>query len=142
MAILGAGQPDPQFLPALHADLHASGMAQKVSISLIADLGSMTGRAGLHDLTLLMGLDHGHSSLQALHNAIRQKLVQFGSDYQVLYCTPEEKIDLVLRLIEHQLQPVGTNRAVRDGSSRPWVWVCDKCSDPACEQQLLSGLLA
>lgn len=140
VAILDAAQPDPQFLAALHAALHASGAAKKVSVSLTAAFSSLTGRAGSHDVTLLMGLAHGQASLHAPHAAIRQALMQSGSDYQVLYGTSEEKLDLALKIIDHRLQPADASLAVGDESPRPWQWACDKCSDPACEYQLLTGL--
>jgi hypothetical protein len=26
--------------------------------------------------------------------------------------------------------------------NQPWVWMCEKCSDPQCEHRLLTALLA
>jgi hypothetical protein len=141
VGVLAAVQPDPQFLPVIRAALHVRGIAQRVSVRLIANSRHVTAKSNL-DLNLLMGLDHDQHPLQAIHNAIRQTLVKAGAAYQVLYGTPEEKIDLILRLIEQRLNPAAKSRIARHDSARPWVWACEKCSDPSCEHQLLTGLLS
>ena len=93
------------------------------------------------DHTLLLALDVGPADNTAaaprLHMdaLLRQVLVQAQLSFQVIYGLGEERLAQALSALQR-------SPAVREARRKPWVWACDKCSDPACEHRLLSDLLA
>ena len=120
-----------------------------------------------YDLVLLMGLelpvrepDMGDSPVltarmnearEAADQSIRAALRQAGMPYQVIYGSAEERLAHALAALEPLLKTAGQrlrhspgamSNPGSAGKTRPWVWVCDKCSDPQCEHRLLSDLLA
>lgn len=92
-----------------------------------------------YDLTLLTGLDLPPSQAAATHLTqtqqeqadawLRATLQQAGIAYGVVYGNGPQRLRNALRLI--------TPEDVAPGN---WNWVCEKCSDPACEYQLFTGL--
>ena len=99
------------------------------------------------DLILLMGLGCQQSpGITALDQAIRLTLAQTGSAFEVLYGTTQARLAQALHALDKRL--VKTSAAAlspRDpveANPKPWLWSCDKCSDPQCEHTLLSQLLA
>lgn len=106
------------------------------------------------DLVLLMGLEptaHSRISLtredltqEVSDQSIRAALADAGVAYQVLYGASNERLAHALRAIE-SLLPCASPRhsaSADSAKNRPWVWICDKCSDPQCEHRLLTALLA
>jgi nicotinamide riboside kinase len=104
-------------------------------------------RQATYDATLLTGLDlpwvadglqrdgpHVREPVDAL---VRAGLEKAGVNYQVVYGSGPQRLANAV----DALARVGIGAApVQEGSGRPWVWVCDKCSDPECEHKLFRGL--
>ena len=93
-----------------------------------------------------MGCENVDPQVEAADAAIRSALAQSGTAYQVLYGDPNDRLSQALKLVEAELQQPSSLHPgpvdEKDGSTRAWVWLCDKCSDPQCEHRLLSDLLA
>lgn len=88
---------------------------------------------------------------EAADQSIRTALLQAGVPYRVIYGSAEERLAHALAALEPLLKTAGQRLRQSHGAAggpdnagktRPWVWVCDKCSDPQCEHRLLSDLLA
>lgn len=146
-----------QLAAALDNALKISGHEATVAVTDAAPLPADLPSFGL---TLLMGLEE--APLQAAktadecrhlqHNAdqsIRAALSQAGIPYRVMYGTAEQRLTRALEAAQ-SLRPRApaftrsTPGAIPSPqkSKKAWVWVCEKCSDPACEHRLLSDLLA
>jgi hypothetical protein len=94
------------------------------------------------DLVLLCGLESADQTQQAADQSIRSALAAASMAYCVLYGGAPQRLAQALAAVE-RLQPGLPLREQQPaGKSRPWVWACDKCSDPVCEHRLLSDLLA
>lgn len=101
-------------------------------------------------LTLLMGLDLAATDAagperDAADQALRQTLTQAGVRYTVIYGQGPERLHNALLALQSLLpgKPSGpSSRLSTPQRQPPWVWSCDKCSDPQCERRLLSDLLA
>lgn len=99
-----------------------------------------------YDLTLLMGLDvpwqaDGPQARAPMDQMIRAALTRGGVDFKVIYGLGEERLQHALEAIQALMPlPDAIQNPARAGA--PWVWLCDKCSDPQCEHRLLSDLLA
>ena len=113
-------------------------------------------------LTLVTGLDlpwqadglqrdgpHAREPVDAL---LRAALQRGGIAVRTIYGLGDERLKQVLTALPNQLRhsraggnPVqaSVDSRVRgnDEPARPWVWACDKCSDPECEHRLFSALL-
>jgi nicotinamide riboside kinase len=95
------------------------------------------------DHTLLLALDVGPANANSADTAqrlrmdalLRQTLVQAQIPFQVIYGLGEDRLAQALSALKR-------SPAVREARRKPWVWACDKCSDPVCEHRLLSDLLA
>ncbi len=95
------------------------------------------------DHTLLLALDVGPTNANSTDTAqrlqmdalLRQTLVQGKIPFQVIYGLGEDRLAQALSALKR-------SPTVREARHKPWVWACDKCSDPACEHRLLSDLLA
>lgn len=104
-----------------------------------------------YDLILLLGLQSPAPSpelaarQQAADQSIRAALALSGLAYRVIYGDATERQEQALREIRRLLPPeaqaAGLLSPPQD-KPKPWVWACDKCSDPSCEHRLLSDLLA
>ncbi len=108
-----------------------------------------------HDLILLMGLDIRSTARleqEAADQEIRAALAHANISYRVLYGVVEERLHHAIEACKSLKQatqlpetaiaaapPTGVETAKK---ARQWVWLCEKCSDPACEHRLLSDLLA
>ncbi|MEY3871264.1 MAG: hypothetical protein RLZZ296_259 [Pseudomonadota bacterium] len=96
------------------------------------------------DHRLLLGLDLVPSALalqiqsaeerSRMDTLLRRSLTQAGLSFQVIYGTGEERLKQALVAVSAQPTQTPSPR-------KPWLWACDKCSDPACEHKLLSDLL-
>lgn len=95
-----------------------------------------------YGLVLLCGLEVLEQSQQAAEQSIRSSLAAAGMAFCVLYGSTPQRLAQALAAV-HRVQP---GRPFQDeqpaARSKPWVWACDKCSDPVCEHRLLSDLLA
>ena len=101
-----------------------------------------------HDLVLLAGLDMPSSAQpaqQALDRQIRAALADAGMAYRVIYGLGEERLRQALQACGGLLMAGPTQsqgHIIASKKAKPWAWMCEKCSDPACEHRLLSDLLA
>ena len=77
----------------------------------------------------------GGKQRQQMDALLRSTLVQAGLPFQVIYGLGEHRLAQALAALGKPAAESGSGR-------KPWVWVCDKCSDPVCEHRLLSDLLA
>ena len=96
-----------------------------------------------YDLTLLMGLETALEDALQADRSIRTAMARTGSNYEVLYGTTAERLAQAVTVIQKHL-PEHANSVIAkpDRSTKPWGWMCDKCSDPQCEHRLLTNLLA
>lgn len=113
-----------------------------------------------YDLVLLTGLQDGVSpsshkasqtpgcpqAQQMADAAIRATLSSAKISYRVLYGCDEERLAQACAALQSLLPAVkapaqpGLIRAHKKPT--PWVWPCEKCSDPQYENRLLTTLLA
>ncbi len=112
------------------------------------------------DHSLLLGLDLAPSTSarqpQNIHERrrmdtlLRRSLTQAGVPFQVIYGNGNERLAQaltalsVLSVLSVSQPPeakLETAAAQTPSPRQPWVWACDKCSDPVCEHRLLSDLL-
>jgi len=115
--------------------------AQVAVTEPFASSGGATGHTG-YGLTLLCGLESAEAARQAADQAIRSALAAAGTAYCVLYGSAPQRLGQALAAVERLLPGSSPRKQAPAGRSKAWVWVCDKCSDPACEHRLLSDLLA
>lgn len=98
-----------------------------------------------YDLTLVTGLDlpwvpdglqrDGPQVRAPVDALVRTALASAGIGFRVVYGSGEQRVLNALAAIEAQAAPPVPR------TSRPWTWVCDKCSDPACEHRLFTARL-
>jgi nicotinamide riboside kinase len=99
------------------------------------------------DITLLTGLDmpwqadgiqrdgaHARGPVDAL---LRRRLSEAQIGYQVVYGLGEQRLQNAMHCIA---APAIFQGATGQKTTKKWAWVCDKCSDPACEHRLFSQL--
>ena len=99
-----------------------------------------------YDVTLLTGLDipwvadglqrdgpHVREPVDAL---IRDALAKANVPYRMVYGTGAQRLENALTAID----ALSASERATEDSKRPWVWACDKCSDPECEHRLFTGL--
>ena len=170
LALVGAPYTGKSALAAaLNETLKTSACAASASVVVVPAPLPAASLAG-YDLVLLMGLetpvrgpDMGdlpaltaqmNEVREAADQSIRTALLQAGVPYQVIYGSAEERLTHALAALEPLLKTAGKRLRQSPGSVGspdsagkarpwvPWVWVCDKCSDPQCEHRLLSDLLA
>jgi len=95
---------------------------------------------------LLMGLDlpaQGgiHPAQAAAELDLRQTLSLAGLPFSVIYGLGSARLHNALDALR-ATTPGALPETGASDRQRPWVWVCDGCSDPGCEHRLLSALLA
>ena len=100
-----------------------------------------------HAHLLLMGLDlparrSVHLSQAAADLDLRQTLCQASLPYSVVYGLGAVRLHNALDALRLSLSGNVLSGAGTSDRQRPWAWACDSCSDPGCEQRLLSALLA
>lgn len=124
---------------ALDRALQDAGRIARVEV--INPSAASTGPAG-YGLVLLCGLESAEHTRQAADQRIRSDLADAGMVYCVLYGSAPQRLAQALGAV-NRLQPgLLPQEQPADARSKPWVWVCEKCSDPVCEHRLLSDLLA
>lgn len=102
-----------------------------------------------YDATLVTGLDlpwmpdgllrddpHGREPVDRL---VRASLARAGVNYHVVYGTGPLRLAGALDALA-RLGVAGADSGRTPSSGRPWVWNCEKCSDPECEHRLFSRL--
>ena len=101
-----------------------------------------------YDATLLTGLDlpwvpdglqRDAAQPREEVDALLRSLLQGAQlPFQVIYGQGPQRLDSALQaLVSAGVLPAGiVERTVDSGAQRAWVWVCEKCSDPACEHRL------
>ena len=154
LALLGGSDATVRLLADALAEA-ASGSGWSVQIATPAHTPELQAELARFDLILLAGLEsNGSPNADAAHEqALRKALASTNIPYQVLYGTHPERLARALHALESLLaERVPASRPVSAGSAslvawpkprpKPWVWSCDKCSDPQCEYRLLSDLLA
>ena len=106
------------------------------------------------DHSLLLGLDlapsvralqpHSAAERSRMDTLLRRSLTQASVPFQVIYGSGNERLRQALSALGALKSPavnLATPPAETSSRRKPWVWACDKCSDPACEHRLLSDLL-
>ena len=148
VALAGAaGSGKAQLLFALNQALENGGLSAVVVVVVVVYPAAFAASAPAScDLTLLMGLETRHRDMQPADQRVRTALASNGTSFQVLYGTSEERLAQAMNLITTRVsQPTKSatlpNSEV-SGQRKPWLWSCDKCSDPQCEHKLLTALLA
>ena len=143
ICLLGAlGDGRQQLAEALAISLLAHGWPASVRVT-----DDIT-EAAAQDLMLLMGLDEVTGCAPESDRSIRAALSATAMPYAVLYGSHEERHSQALLLVHNRLTKIGIAASPPSATCsltpkpKPWVWLCDKCSDPLCEHRLLSTLLA
>ena len=147
-----------QLASALNGAVKTAGWQILVVIVADADTPALQADLASFDLILLMGLEPTAQSRifetsaqaldlarQAADQSIRAALADAAVPYRVLYGAIDERLAHALHAIESLLPPAGPRprQSAPSGGAKnqPWVWICDKCSDPQCEHRLLTALL-
>jgi hypothetical protein len=95
------------------------------------------------DAVLLMGLDLPcvSADAEAQDAMLRSQLQRAQVPYQVVYGSGPQRLHAALVALEAAgWLPPGTAPRPSGDATRHWAWVCDKCSDPACEHRLFTHL--
>jgi hypothetical protein len=133
-----------QLASALNGTLKASGW--QAILEVVGDTPADQTDLAAFDLVLLMGLQTTTQSQEAADLSIRARLALAAVSYRVLYGTSEERLAHALNAIESLLPRAEAsprqNSFSASSRKQPWVWMCEKCSDPGCEHRLLTTLLA
>lgn len=102
------------------------------------------------DSVFLRGLQSPASadlSRQAADDSIRTALRLSETPFHVVYGSDAQSLEQMMRAIENlgTVPPITAAPSIQKPRSlngaAPWVWLCDKCSDPQCEHRLLTDLL-
>jgi len=142
IAVTGASPTDKTELA--RALGHALKEAGRDALVAVTDSPVPSGKAAAREiLTLLCGLESAEPALLAADQAIRSALAAANTPFCVVYGSTPQRLAQALGAVE-RLQPglPPLQDGQHEGRGKAWVWVCDKCSDPACEHRLLSDLLA
>jgi nicotinamide riboside kinase len=106
------------------------------------------------DHSLLLGLDlapsaralqpHSTAERSRMDTLLRRSLTQAGVPFQVIYGMGDERLQQALSALGAMNSLAAKSETPQEETAsprKPWVWACDKCSDPVCEHKLLSDLL-
>ena len=98
-----------------------------------------------YDVTLVTGLDlpwvadglfrdgpHVREPVDAL---VRGALADGDIAYRTVYGVGDERLRNALAAVDS-----AWDGRSAEANAKPWVWVCDKCSDPQCEHRLFTAL--
>jgi hypothetical protein len=58
----------------------------------------------------------------------------------VVYGSGPQRLEGALAALAGILPPGAVDRAPSQRETGPWIWSCEKCSDPECEHRLFSRL--
>jgi nicotinamide riboside kinase len=99
--------------------------------------------------TLLTGLDlpwvadglqrDGPHVREPVDAMVREALATAGVPFRTVYGQGPERLASALAALAPAL-PGGIGETGAAPFARPWVWTCDKCSDPDCEHRLFTSL--
>jgi nicotinamide riboside kinase len=103
-----------------------------------------------YDATLVTGLDlpwvpdglhrDAGAPREDVDALVRTLLNRAGVAFQVVYGEGPQRLAHALQaLAAANVLPPGSAAPVQ-GTRRPWVWACEKCSDPECEHRLFTQL--
>jgi len=102
-----------------------------------------------YDATLVTGLDlpwtpdglqrEGPQAREAVDRLVRASLGRAGVNYHVVYGTGPSRLSGALDALA-RVGVAGADSGRTPVSGGPWVWNCEKCSDPDCEHRLFSRL--
>ncbi len=108
-------------------------------------------RQATYDHTLVTGLDlpwvadglhrdadHPREEVDTLVRALLQR---GGTGFQVVYGSGPTRLQGALAGLRSAGILRTQDSAAADEAAAPWVWSCEKCSDPACEHRLFRRLL-
>jgi len=136
---------------ALATRLQQDGVAATVSADLLAIEAAPAARQR-EAVILLLGIDPApgraaDGAAQAQDARLRAWLLRAGRPFSVIHGSAAERLENALRTVRAALPGAGAmqqgNRPSEPaGRSRPWAWSCEKCSDPDCEHQLFTRLVA
>lgn len=99
-----------------------------------------------YDVTLITGLDlpwiddglhRDAASREPVDAMVRSLLARERIGYRVVYGIGSERLRNALAALPPGLVPAAAPAAPQRD---PWVWRCDKCSDPECEHRLFRSL--
>lgn len=107
----------------------------------------------LYDATLVTGLDlpwtadglqrDGPQVREPVDTLLRAALARSGLRWQVIYGSGVTRVDnalnAILKIANNIYPAPGSGQKTLNLST--WNWSCEKCSDPACEHRLFTGLL-
>ncbi len=142
IAILGApGSGKSRLAAELQQQLHAL----HLDCCVVLDGNPQDGAIGpvMESITLLCGLDLPSPSSesaqqQAVDSQLRELLHNQGISFHVVYGLGPQRSANALKIFQHRLKLPPADAAAKTD----WVWVCDKCSDSACEHKLFTDKLA
>lgn len=109
-------------------------------------------RQKMYDATLVTGLDlpwaadglqrDAAQPREPVDTLLRALLERADVPYQVVYGSGPRRLEGALQALAAAgvLPPQPDSREPAGGSRRPWVWACEKCSDPECEHRLFTQL--
>ena len=109
-------------------------------------------RQKTYDATLVMGLDlpwmpdgpqrDASQRREPVDALVRSLLQRAGVPFQVVYGSGPARLQgAITALASAGVLPAALGARERSpDAQRPWVWSCEKCSDPACEHRLFSRL--
>jgi len=157
IALLGSDAALLQLADMLRDALIA--LHKPVLIQVIGAAHARQANLASYDLVLLMGgEDAVESSVprsgaqrptlipeESAHFSIRSVLADTALAYGVLYGTAEQRLACAIQAID-RLRPMpqarhSQNNASSDKKSKPWLGMCDKCSDPQCELRIFTALV-
>ena len=160
IALLGAPRTGKSLLASgLNSAAKASAWPATVEV-LQAQDPALAVDSARYDLVLLTGLEDAPATRpgeaarapvcpqaqEMADSAIRAALTSAKISYRVLYGHSSERLAQACEALQSLLPaepvpaPPGPVRARKKPT--PWVWACEKCSDPQCEHRLLTALLA
>jgi nicotinamide riboside kinase len=160
IALLGAPRTGKSLLASgLNSAAQASAWPATVVVLQAQDPALPMASAG-YDLVLLTGLEdapaapHGDAdrtpvcpqAQEMADSAIRAALTRAKISYRVLYGRSSERLaqacEALQSLLPAEPAPAQPGPVRARKRPTPWVWPCEKCSDPQCEHRLLTALLA
>lgn len=108
------------------------------------------GRQRRYDATLVTGLDlpwvpdglqrDAGAPREEVDALVRTQLHRAGVAFQVVYGEGPQRLASALQALAAAGVLPPESAAPAPGARRPWVWACEKCSDPECEHRLFTQL--
>lgn len=103
-----------------------------------------------YDATLVAGLDlpwtpdglqrDAAQPREPVDALVRTLLQRAGVPFQIVYGSGPQRLASALAAVAGILPPEAVDRGQRERETGPWIWSCEKCSDPECEHRLFSRL--